>query len=93
MIETNLSIYNTQSESIIYSNSHLSRFGCACRTPRYAKTALNGAVLAMVINSINDLNNVEIRGNDAHWMEASEAPMRLRRSPIGRQHYFLYNSI
>ena len=35
----------------------------------------------MVMNSINGLNKVEIRANDAHGMAASKALLSLRRCP------------
>ena len=46
-----------------------------------SKDTLNGSVLAMVISSINGLNNVEIQANDAHGMAISEALLLLRCSP------------
>ena len=44
----------------------------------------------MVINSINGLNNVEIRANDAHGMAASEAPLRKQRFPQFGANNFLW---
>ena len=67
--------------------SHVSRLIGAFRTPRKGKNAHNWAV---VINSINGLNNVEIRANDAHGMIASETRLRLRRCPkFGANIFFL----
>ena len=52
---------------------------------RLDKPALNGAVLAMIINSINGLNNVEIRENDVHGMAANEKLL----PSIWHKHFFL----
>ena len=51
---------------------------CMQNTAISKKTHLNRA---MVINSINGLNNIEMQANDAHGMAASEQLFRLRRFP------------
>ena len=50
----------------------------ACNDAMVAQLSMSFPDLAMVINSINGLNNVEIGANDAHEMAASEALLRLR---------------